>query len=86
MANDINKAIEWILKWRMDINLEKTEICLFSKRKIDNHNEEIMGNQLKYNPKPKLLGAILDEKMTFRSHIEYTEKRPKQKPECTERH
>ncbi|XP_063442762.1 uncharacterized protein LOC134723056 [Mytilus trossulus] len=33
MKDDITKAVKWTKKWRVNINLDKTEICIFSKKK-----------------------------------------------------
>ncbi|CAG2211960.1 unnamed protein product [Mytilus edulis] len=77
MAQDIGKAIEWTRKWRVNISIEKTEVCMFTKKKISKEDKTIQlnGKELNYNPNPKLLGVILDEKMTFGKHLETLEKR-----------
>ena len=36
---------------------------------------DIEGQVVKYNPKPKLLGITLDEKLKFESHIELVERK-----------
>ncbi|CAG2257967.1 unnamed protein product [Mytilus edulis] len=77
MKDDITKAVKWTQKWRVNINLDKTEICIFSKKNIDEEDKRILiqGKELKYNSTPKLLGIIMDEKMTFSKHIDAIEKR-----------
>ncbi|CAG2238066.1 unnamed protein product [Mytilus edulis] len=50
---------------------------MFTKKKISKEDKTIQlnGKELNYNPNPKLLGVILDEKMTFGKHLETLEKR-----------
>ena len=44
-------------------NIVKSNLC-----KID-------GENLKYNPNPKLLGITLDEQLNFQEHVNMTEKK-----------
>ncbi|CAG2213930.1 unnamed protein product [Mytilus edulis] len=64
-------------KWRININTNKTEYCIFSRNKKHPGTVHlVLGNQpVKYNPNPKLLGVTLDEKLTFSEHINIIEKK-----------
>lgn len=77
MIDDLNKVMEWTNKWRINLNIEKTEICLFSRD--TNHKDTVditlQGKKLRYNSTPKLLGITLDEKMTFNTHIQGLERK-----------
>ena len=74
------KIIKWARKWRLKLSMLKTEFCLFS---LDNKVlDEIRtfrfcvdGQELKYNPTPKILGVTLDEKLKFETHIELVEQK-----------
>jgi hypothetical protein len=51
-------------QWRINMNIEKTEYCVFSRTGMIKDNISISLNRksLKYNPTPKILGLTLDEK------------------------
>jgi hypothetical protein len=53
--------------------MEKCEVCIFAKKDLDQHQKEIVVSKsnysFKYNPTPRLLGIILDEKIRLGSHI-----------------
>jgi hypothetical protein len=46
-------------------------LCIFAKKDLDQHQKELVINNysFKYNPTPRLLGIILDEKIKFDDHI-----------------
>ncbi|XP_071160776.1 uncharacterized protein [Mytilus edulis] len=69
--------MNWSKKWRININTNKTEYCIFSRNKKHPGTVNlVLGNQpIKYNPNPKLLGVTLDEKLTFSEHINIIEKK-----------
>ena len=72
MELDLEEIRRWVKKWRMKLNVIKTEYCVFSKdRSMLDLNAEIkMDNTiLKRTRKPKLLGVTLDEKLTFQDHV-----------------
>ena len=63
--------LNWLKKWRMKINIDKTEYCIFSKDpEILDMDIEIRKTDtiLKRTRTPKLLGVVLDEKLTFQEH------------------
>lgn len=41
MKGNNRKTIDWTNKWRINIYLDKTEICVFSKKSIDD-SEKLM--------------------------------------------
>ncbi len=74
---DLNKISEWSRKWRININADKTEYCIFSRAK--QHPGQLTLNlnntNLKYNATPKILGVTLDEKLSYHRHIENLERK-----------
>ena len=78
LERDLVKITEWTKKWRMKLNIEKTEFCLFN-RKMDNEVSSITikmdGKDVKRTDSPKLLGVILDEKLSFQKHIDAIERK-----------
>ena len=76
MELDLEEIKRWVKKWRMKLNVIKTEYCVFSKDQsmLDLNIEIKMDNFiLKRTRKPKLLGVTLDEKLTFQDHVEAVE-------------
>ena len=63
----------------MKINIEKTEICLFTKESetTDKTELEISLNQqkIKYNSTPNILGVFLDESLSFQPHVSKVEQK-----------
>ena len=61
------------LKCRMNISIEKTEICLFTRSnlEVDSSSLKVQLNDkdMPYNPNPKILGYRLDESLTVQNHI-----------------
>lgn len=78
IEKDLKKIAEWTKKWRMKINVEKTEYCIFS-RKIEERDTELEiklnGKAVKKSCSPKLLGVVLDNKLNFQAHIEGVERK-----------
>lgn len=74
VCNDVCVLKAWCRKWRMNISLPKTEITLFSRMQYTDYQPVVkIDNQvLHYNQFPKLLGVHLDEKLSFKKHVEIT--------------
>ena len=77
IQKDINEIMEWSRKWRININAEKIEYCIFYRLKQHpGHTILKLNNKiLKYNNNPKLWGVTLDEKLNFGQHIQNIERK-----------
>ncbi|VDI02236.1 Hypothetical predicted protein [Mytilus galloprovincialis] len=77
LHKDINSIHEWSTKWRINLSIEKTEFCVFSRNGMTKEHIKIMlqGKELKYNPNPKIVGLTLDEKCNFNKHIDTVEQK-----------
>ena len=74
MNRDLQTISRWIFKWRMKLNAWKTEYVLFTRN--PNHTAPIVKLEdklLKCVEETKLLGVILDKRMTFQSHLKAVE-------------
>ena len=78
LERDLVKITDWTKKWRMKLNIEKTEFCLFN-RKMGNEISSITikkdRKEVKRTDSSKLLGVILDEKLSFQKHIDAIERK-----------
>ena len=78
LESDLKTKVEWTKKWRMKINIDKTEFCVFSRLSevISQDFDIIMNNmKIKKSSAPKLLGLILDGKLTFQTHMDSIERK-----------
>ncbi|CAG2212552.1 unnamed protein product [Mytilus edulis] len=76
VQKDLNIIQDWTKKWRINLSIEKTEYCIFSRNgPIKKMNLQLEGKLLKYNCNPKILGVTLDEKLSFLKHIENVEQK-----------
>ena len=79
-GEDFKEIMQWARKWHLKLSIVKIEFCVFS---LDNRMLEkarkyqfvIEGQTVKYNPKAKILGVKLDERLRFESHIELVERK-----------
>ena len=74
MQSALTKIQEWMTKWKFTMSATKTEFSIFTRKRIKEPERTtllINGNQLNYNPNPKVLGLVLDQKLTWKAHIEY---------------
>lgn len=66
---------DWLKKWRLNINIEKCQAVLYSKRTSHFRTLpptlRLNGQDINWRQEAKYLGVILDKKMLFRRHIEW---------------
>jgi len=77
VCQKVQPVMEWCEKWRMNMNLNKTEATVFSSKPINFKKDSFIINNrtLSYNKTPKILGINLDEHMTFDQHIQQVERK-----------
>ena len=69
---DLDVLLEWCHKWRIYINIKKTEVIVFSGEKnTANISLKIKNNTIKQVTAKRMLGVIIDEKLTFKDHIKH---------------
>ena len=66
----INIAANWASEQELQFSSKKTEIVLFThKRNLDLGFLSINGSKLELSKEARLLGVILDSKLTWKPHI-----------------
>ena len=63
------RALEpWLKKWRIKINVKKTQLICFNQRGQKNESITFLGEQVKEGKTLKLLGATFDRGLSYREH------------------
>lgn len=72
LQRHINKTTNWIAKWRLRLNIAKTEVILFG-TSINNPDKKLPISNVTINwvSEVKYLGILLDKKLTFNAHSKY---------------
>ena len=74
LEEDIVKIFKWTSQKRMKLNIEKTQVCVFSRDKellanlqldIKMNGKKMNGKNIPYNPTPRLLGIHLNTTLSF---------------------
>lgn len=61
----------WYTKWRIKINVSKTNAVLYARRRTRPHGTlQLFGDDIEWTKSAKYLGVILDSKLTFKQHIQ----------------
>ena len=67
---NIKNISDWCKKWGLALNPSKSQICIFSqKNNISVSSPEILGDPIQVKDKIKDLGVWMDQKLTFKHHI-----------------
>jgi len=84
LEQTINTALNSLSKWatenNMEINASKTVYQFFSKHhKNDSFDQKINSQQLPKSESTKYLGVHLDNELSWKSHVEHTINKVKQR-------
>ena len=73
LNSELSKIHDWTLANMLTINVNKTELLLFSNRLTENNNQQVILNNsyVSYVEKAKFLGVIVDNKLNFKYHINH---------------
>ena len=72
MQKYLDVLLKWCYKWRININIKKTEVIVFSGGKnTPNISLKIKNNNIKQVTAKIMLGVMIDDKLTFKDHIKH---------------
>lgn len=76
LQNALNKISDYLTKWKIKINTQKTQAIIFpfnrSYRRTPTIDMQFQNNNIEITNEVKYLGVTLDKKLNFKSHIENT--------------
>ena len=83
LTKQVQKAMdrigEWTQRWGFNLSTEKTIGIVFcAPKKPDQTTILLEGKQIKFETHTKFLGMVMDNRLTWRRHIEHVEKKCKQ--------
>ena len=74
LQSDLKMINCWCHKWRINLTLKRTNVLLFNgkhKGKSEKISIKINQTAITQVPEKRILGVIIDEKLTFNPHINY---------------
>jgi len=78
LQRQMDQTMIWIDKWRLKLNIDKTEAIIFgSKRKKHLRQIKIQNQAVKWKNQIKYLGVTMDSKLTMNGHIKTTTQKAK---------
>jgi len=79
LEGSVKRINTYLKRWKIQLNENKTEAIFFTKRRasrfLPNRNLNISSSQIVWAKCIKYLGVLLDEKTTFKQHIDYANER-----------
>ena len=76
LSSELLLVEEWLLSNRLTLNTKKTYYMIFSQRRVPTDTRVTIGSKvIDRQSSGKFLGVILDDKLTFRNHIEHVTKK-----------
>jgi hypothetical protein len=79
LQNFLIKTQRWLALWRMKLSIRKTVYTIFKpggcKKEPDKFQLQYNGQKIEYERNPKLLGVVLDPRLSFLAHAKYIEGR-----------
>ena len=73
MNNQLVHISNWFTSNKLTLNVDKTQVMIFSRRKIPNPNTQVELNGQPIAPiaKTKFLGVIVDERLNWKDHVSF---------------
>lgn len=79
LVNSVKRFTSYFERWKIKLNESKTEAIFFTKRRaaryLPDSDLNLNSNAVKWSKSIKYLGVLLDEKVTFKKHVDYANER-----------
>ena len=71
LNTELDKIYHWTLANRLTINTNKTELLLFTNKRITSYDHHVIlgGDRIEFVDHAKFLGVLLDDKLNFKLHV-----------------
>ncbi|GBN54837.1 hypothetical protein AVEN_151867-1 [Araneus ventricosus] len=67
----LDEVEEWLVKWKMKVNVEKSQSVYFSCKFKKPPEPSLNGQTIPWQNQTKYLGIILDQRLTYKPHFDY---------------
>ncbi|GBO45887.1 RNA-directed DNA polymerase from mobile element jockey [Araneus ventricosus] len=68
LQNYLKNLEAWLVRWKIKLNVDKTDETLFSKKNDDWPKVKVNGTSIECKKTVKYLGVILDKQLNFQAH------------------
>ncbi|GBN44281.1 hypothetical protein AVEN_211379-1 [Araneus ventricosus] len=68
LQNYLKNLEAWLVRWKIKLNVDKTEAILFNKKNEDWPKVKVYGTPIEWKKEVKYLGIVLDKQLNFRAH------------------
>ncbi|GBN61037.1 RNA-directed DNA polymerase from mobile element jockey [Araneus ventricosus] len=68
LQNYLKNLEAWLVRWKIKLNVDKTEAILFNKKNDDWPKVKVYGTPIEWKKEVKYLGVVLDKQLNFRAH------------------
>ncbi|GBN21386.1 Retrovirus-related Pol polyprotein from transposon TNT 1-94 [Araneus ventricosus] len=68
LQNYLKNLEAWLVRWKIKLNVDKTEAILFYKKNDDWPKVKVYGTPIEWKKEVKYLGVVLDKQLNFRAH------------------
>lgn len=79
LESELTKTLKYYYKWKIKVNETKTQAIFFTRRRavrfLPHRDINIGPSNVQWSNEIKYLGVLLDKKLLFQTHIDYTKER-----------
>ncbi|GBM90154.1 RNA-directed DNA polymerase from mobile element jockey [Araneus ventricosus] len=68
LQNYLKNLEFWLVRWKIKLNVDKTEVILFNEKNDDWPKVKVYGTPIEWKKEVKHLGVVLDKQLNFRAH------------------
>ncbi|GBM71825.1 RNA-directed DNA polymerase from mobile element jockey [Araneus ventricosus] len=68
IQNYLKNPKAWLVRWKIKLNVDKTEAILFNKKNYNWPKVKVYGTPIEWKKEVKYLGVVLDKQLNFQAH------------------